>query len=414
MRSKHRAALGEQLRRAGLEVEGYDDSVQRVLQLVRVQLGMEVAWVSRFAGAHQVLDYVEAQEGAKAPEPGTELPLSGSFCARVLDGRVPAVIPDAHRHPATALLDVTSALQIGSYLGVPLRGPLGVTVGMLCAINESASPGLDEHDVEVMRLLADVLSDLARRAWSDREAEQSRSALESAVRAVIAGEGRHAVLQPVFDLATGAVVAAEGLTRFTATSPVGDGPRTPSQWFDDADAVGLRGELELATAASVLALLPEVPPDVAVTVNLGPSTLTTEALETLLRGIDPARVVLEVTEHATVPDYEAFLSLLAGPRDAGLRLAIDDTGAGYASLRHVLLCRPEIVKVDMALVRGCDDDPVRHTLLCALQDFAAAIGALVVAEGVETPGELGAVRDCGIALAQGFQLARPSEQPDWV
>ena len=414
MRSTRTATLGEQLRRAGLEVEGYDDSVQRVLQLVRVQLGMEVAWVSRFGEAHQVLEYVDAAEGAHAPAPGTELPLSGSFCARVLDGRVPAVIPDAHRDPATALLDVTVALSIGAYLGVPLRGPGGATVGMLCAINERASPGLDEHDVEVMRLLADVLSDLARRAWTKREAEQSQAALEAAVRAVIAGEGRHAVLQPVYDLATGAVVAAEGLTRFTATSPVGNGRRTPSQWFDDAEAVGLRAELELATAVSVLALLPQVPPEVAVTVNLGPSTLTEEALATLLHGVDPARVVVEVTEHATVHDYEAFLSLLAGPRDAGLRLAIDDTGAGYASLRHVLMCRPEIVKVDMALVRGCDDDPVRRTLLCALQDFAAAIGATVVAEGVETSSELAAVRDCGIALAQGFELAEPAEQPDWV
>lgn len=141
--------------------------------------------------------------------------------------------------------------------------------------------------------------------------------------------------------------------------------------------------------------------------------LSAGALRELLDAVDPARVVVEVTEHAAVGDYDTLLAELADARAAGLRLAVDDAGAGFASLRHVLLCKPDLVKVDMALVRGCDGDPVRQTLLRALLDFAGSMGADVVAEGVETTAELETLRICGVTLAQGYALAHPSASPPW-
>ena len=394
----------------------YADAVHSLLTVARTQLRMQVAWVSEFVGAAQVLRFVDAAPGADAPEEGSTLPLSGSFCARVLDGRFPRLIPDARDVPETALLDVTASLHIGAYVGVPLLGPTGAVVGMLCAIDGEPCVDLDERDERALVLLAQVVHDLQQRAVSVAEAQAQREALLRALRDVVHGHGRQAVLQPIVDLLSGRAVAAEGLTRFSAPHPLRTAQGQPSyagHWFDDAARLGVREDLELVTGAAVLDLLDAVPPDVSLCVNLGPQTLVTPRLATLLDGRDLTRVVLEITEHAPVQDYDALSAALHPYRAAGLRLAVDDAGAGYSSLRHVLAMQPDLVKVDMALVRGADTDVARRTLLSALVGFAANTGCQLVAEGVETPGELAAVASCGITLVQGFVLARPSATPAW-
>lgn len=396
---------------------GYDDAVYRLLAVVRSQLGMAVAWVSEFVGGHQVLRYVDAAAGADAPAEGTRFPLGGSFCVRVLDGRFPGLIPNARAAPEAALLDVTAELRIGAYIGVPLIGPHGLPVGMLCAFDGPARPDLSERDLAALQLVADLLRDLQRRAPAEDGTRPGRDGVQRALRAVIAGTGRHAVLQPIVDLVSGRAVAAEGLTRFTAPSPVeraGQGPRCPAQWFDDASRLGLREQLELATARAALDLMEAVVPDaVAVTVNLSPQTVVGGGLATLLDGHPLERVVVEVTEHMPVSDYAALAAVLDPYRARGLRLAVDDAGAGYSSFQHVLAVRPDLIKIDMTLIRGCDHDLARRTLLTALADFAEATECRLVAEGVETDGELRAVAGCGVHLAQGHHLARPSRQPTW-
>lgn len=394
---------------------GYADAVHRLLAVVRAQVGMRVAWLSEFVDDVQVLRFVDAAPGAHAPAEGLALPMSGSYCARVLDGRFPTLIPDARRVPEAALLDVTAELSIGAYVGVPLLSAQGVAVGMLCAVDAEPVPAVTDRNVRALRLLAQVLRDLQTRALTVARADDERREVRAALLRVVGGEGRHPVLQPIVDVRTGQAVAAEGLTRFTAASPVAhDGPRSPAQWFDDASRYGLRAELEIATAASVLDLLPEVPAQVALSVNLSPDTLMGPHLPTLLEGLPLERVLLEVTEHAPVVDYDAFEAVLAPYRAAGLRLAVDDAGAGYSSLRHVLAVQPEVVKVDIALVRCADEDLARRTLLQALVSFADATGCRLVAEGVETPGELAAVAACGVHLVQGYGIARPSPEPPWV
>ncbi len=395
----------------------YADAVHRLLAVVRTQLGMQVAWVSDFVGSDQVLRFVDAAEGADAPAEGSRLPLGGSFCARVLDGRFPALIPDARSVPEAALLDVTAELHIGAYVGVPVLGPHGVAVGMLCAINDGACPALSERDLAALRLLVQLLHDLQARALSAAEAARERERMQRALTAVIAGDGRHPVLQPVVDLVTGRAVLAEGLTRFTAASPAaieGRASRSPAQWFDDAGRLGLRADLELCTAAAVLDLLDDVPHHVSLSVNLAPSTMLGGGLTPLLDSRPLDRVVVEMTEHAPVEDYDLLAATLQPFRNGGLRVAVDDAGAGYASLRHVLSVRPDLIKIDMALVRGCGDDLARRTLLNALADFADATSCRLVAEGVETDAELRAVAACGVHLAQGYLLARPSRLPQWT
>lgn len=386
--------------------DDHESSVQRLLHAVRTHVGMEVAWTSDFVGGQQVFRFVDASDGAPAPVVGSALPLTGSFCARVLDGRVPALIPDARHEPATALLDVTRELQIGSYIGVPLLTADGSVGGMLCATSRSAMPTLTDRDLATVQLLAQLLHDLHVRAIDAAELRSAREKLRDELLRVIDGHDRWAVLQPIVDAQTGAVVAVEGLSRFASD-------RSPAQWFDAASRTGLSSELELAAARSVLALLRDgtVPSDMAVSLNLSPTTLVDADLATLFDGVDPVRLIVEITEHQPVEDYARLTALLAPWRARGLRLAVDDAGAGYASLQHVLMCLPDLIKLDMALVRGVERDQVRRALVRAVVDFAREAGIQVVAEGVETEQERQALVRLGVDLLQGYLLGRPGWLP---
>ena len=118
-------------------------------------------------------------------------------------------------------------------------------------------------------------------------------------------------------------------------------------------------------------------------------------------------VVVEITEHDPVEDYAALNAALAPLRAAGARIAVDDTGAGFASMRHVLELHPDIIKIDLAIVQGVDVDPGRGALAGMLASFAGALGILVVAEGVETPVQRDRLLELGVVLGQGDLLGRP-------
>ena len=210
------------------------------------------------------------------------------------------------------------------------------------------------------------------------------------------------VFQPIFDLDGGAIVGMEALARFSQL-PV----RTPTVWIAEAEAVGLLMDLELALAGAALDGLESLPPDAYLALNFSPQTAVSDRLRDLLERTDPSRIVLEVTEHAPVADYDELREALSGLRERGVRLAIDDAGAGFASLRHIIRLDPDLIKLDITLTRQIETDPVRQALAVALVSFAEQIGATVVAEGVESELELEALRRAGIRHAQGFLLGRP-------
>jgi EAL domain-containing protein (putative c-di-GMP-specific phosphodiesterase class I) len=121
--------------------------------------------------------------------------------------------------------------------------------------------------------------------------------------------------------------------------------------------------------------------------------------------------VLELTEHASVGNYGRLADALDPLRVRGVRVAVDDAGAGFASFRHILNLNPDIIKLDMALTRGIQADPVRRALASALVTFARELHAVIVAEGIETEAELKALRSLGVGYGQGFFLARPGSLP---
>jgi EAL domain-containing protein (putative c-di-GMP-specific phosphodiesterase class I) len=219
---------------------------------------------------------------------------------------------------------------------------------------------------------------------------------------VLRADGLRMVYQPIVDVTTGLVVGFESLARFTS-----DPYRTPDIWFAEAGQVGRLVELESQAIRLALAGAAGLPDSVYVTVNASPETIVKGALADVLRGQPLERLVVEVTEHQAIERYEDIAEAIAPLQRRGLRIAIDDAGAGYASFRHVLNLHPHIVKLDNSITRAIDVDRSRRALAAALCGFAAETGCGIVAEGVETAAELDAVRALGIGKAQGYHLGRP-------
>jgi EAL domain-containing protein (putative c-di-GMP-specific phosphodiesterase class I) len=220
---------------------------------------------------------------------------------------------------------------------------------------------------------------------------------------VLMSGGFAIVFQPIVDLEEGRPMGFEALTRF-AGEPI----RPPNLWFEEAHAMGLGVEMELAAVAVALSHQAELPSHTDLAVNVGPLTIASESFQELLARADPQRVVVELTEQTEVRDYSVLNQAIAAVRSKGARLAVDDTGAGVSSLAHILKLAPDWIKLDRALTTGVDRDPVRRALAASLVTFANETGSLIVAEGIETEQELAVLRSLGIRYGQGFYLQPPS------
>jgi PAS domain S-box-containing protein len=217
--------------------------------------------------------------------------------------------------------------------------------------------------------------------------------------------------QPICHLGTGEIVGAEALTRFVS-SPF----RSPDQWFDEADSIGRGVELEFLALETAMLAAADLPAHIYVAVNLSPSACLDPRLSDIVRnsGLKPGRIVVELTERSAVGDYARLAAALAPLRSAGLRIAIDDVGAGFSSMRHILRLSPDLIKLDRTIVAGIDNDPKQRALCAAMVSFSSQIGAGLVVEGIETHAELTAVADMGVNTGQGYLLGRPSVlSADW-
>ena len=241
--------------------------------------------------------------------------------------------------------------------------------------------------------------------------ERSVPELAAAVSAIIAESGLEPAFQPIFSLTSGEVVGYEGLV-----GPV-DASRfaNASALFAGAEAADRTVELDMACLVAIARGVGTLPEQTYLSVNISPRTLESEQfrpseLRAIFgrRGITPAQLVLELTERQEVTDLEQLRRNVAACREAGMRIAADDVGAGNAGLRLLSEIQFDIVKIDLSLVQGGILHDPDHAILRALQDLAARWNASVVAEGVESPSQLRVVRDLGIRAGQGYLLSRPA------
>jgi EAL domain-containing protein (putative c-di-GMP-specific phosphodiesterase class I) len=200
------------------------------------------------------------------------------------------------------------------------------------------------------------------------------------------------------------MVGVECLSRFDM-----EPRRTPDLWFKAAHAVGLGMDLELRAIQNAVCALDYLPRSISLSINCSPELITSGRLDTLLSGLDLTRIVVEITEHACVEDYQVLQQALAPLRTRGVQLAIDDAGAGYASMRHILNLKADIIKLDMSLTRNIDTDASRRALAKGLIAFAHEINTDITAEGVETAAELATLRTIGVDKVQGYYLSTPRD-----
>jgi EAL domain-containing protein (putative c-di-GMP-specific phosphodiesterase class I) len=256
---------------------------------------------------------------------------------------------------------------------------------------------------------AQMPASAAGETLSEEELANARQALAQ----LIAGEGLSMVVQPIVDIRSSTMHAYEALARFG--QPRLDG--SPLHWFSLAQQLGQRPALERACLRAALELLAQRPPGTRLSVNLSaPVLLDAETMAMLQAagdapGGDLSGLIIEITEETLVGGDMQLLDAIEPLRVRGARLAVDDMGAGYSGLRQITAVRPSYLKLDRSLVSGIDTDQERAALVGALAGYAKQVGSLLVAEGVETASELGAIRRLGVPLVQGFYLGRPG--PPW-
>lgn len=212
------------------------------------------------------------------------------------------------------------------------------------------------------------------------------------------------VFQPIVDLAAARVAGYEALSRFPGTAG-------PDVWFAAAADAGLAADLEALAVHKALAVVDDLPVDTFLTVNVSPHLLGSPQLrEALSVRDDLRRVVVELTEHTPVDDLATLRRQTGELRERGALIALDDAGSGYSGLHQMAELRPQIVKLDRALVADADADPVRVALAEMLGEFAGRIDAWLLAEGIETAAELAVFHRLGVPLAQGWLLGRPTPE----
>jgi len=382
---------------ARLTLDGSNEAIDRILSLARAALDMDVALIGAF-DEDFVVEAVDGENEWFGIEAGTRIPQEQSYCRHMVQGELPHLVRDAMQDPRTSDLPVTREAGIGAYVGVPIRLWDGSLYGTLCCLSRSAEPTLNERDVRFLRVLAEIVADQLDRG----QLESEKRRLEwSRIRSVLDRGELDIEFQPMFDLSDCRIVSLEALARF------GEPARSPAAWFAEAAGVGLGAELELAAISRALERLDEFPADVALAINVSPATALDPLFSKLLLDVAD-RLVIEITEHAQVDDYDALLSALAPLRERGAQLAIDDVGAGFANLRHILRLSPDIVKLDLSLTQEIVRDPALEAFATSLVGFAEGVGASIAAEGISSDEDLELLRSLGVDYGQGFYLARPS------
>jgi EAL domain-containing protein (putative c-di-GMP-specific phosphodiesterase class I) len=243
---------------------------------------------------------------------------------------------------------------------------------------------------------ASVLSAMAGPAMADRRVARAN---QTELKRSLAAREFHPVFQPIIDLDSKNIAGYEALTRFDDGTP-------PDLRFAEAARAGLGSDYELAAIRAAVLDSEGIPPGPFLSLNISPAVLINDGhrLSQLIRGI-VRPVVIELTEHTPIADYPTLLAAIA--RLGEVSMAVDDAGAGFASLRHILELKPAYVKLDISLVRGIDQDATRQALAAGLQYFAIRTDFRLIAEGVETTAEVDALRLIGVDLAQGYLFGRP-------
>ena len=380
-------------------------SVARLLALLRQSFDMDIAFIGKFENGCRTTIFIDGKDDARLPQTGSFCHAAeDTYCRKIAEGELPPIISDTSLNPITREMPVTEELSIGSYVGVPLFLSDGELYGTLCCMKSDSDRSLDDRDPAILGFVANVIAD---RIEAYRDSQLRTKTIKQRLKDVIAERRLTMFFQPIWSVASDSVSGYEALARFN-TEPY----RTPDLWFGDATEVGQRKELESMAMRLALDQLQAIPRSQFLSVNASPELILSGEAEKLVREFDASRIVLEVTEHARIDNYAELRSAVRRLKQLGIRLAIDDAGAGYATFQHVLELDADVIKLDLTLIRGIHQDTKKQALAAGLVSYARCAGAKVVAEGVETKEEFDMLRQLGVDKLQGYLIGKPAPLPD--
>ncbi|HTB09443.1 MAG TPA: EAL domain-containing protein [Acidimicrobiales bacterium] len=372
-----------------------DEKVAELLRVAKNSLGLSLTFLSRLDGETQHLEVVESS--FPFFKDGNTQPQATSLCQAILDGKLPHVIPNIAKLPEAKRLPAARFPRIRSYVSVPVSLSDGTLYGTFCAAGFTSDNELSKRDRALMEVLASAAATVIEPGVQERRRE---AAIRDRLAPLVMAGGPTIVLQPIVALADGTRVGAEALSRFPS-----EWEQAPDAVFGEAASIGMGIELEILAVRCALPSLALV--SGYLSINFSPETLLDTRCVALLEDLPLERIVLELSEHDPVADYDVLAAVLEPLRARGLRLAIDDVGAGFSSLRHILLAAPDVIKLDRSIVAGVGEDRVLNQLVRSLVDFGHGAGAAVVAEGVETSRDALTLREAYVDFAQGWVFGRP-------
>jgi PAS domain S-box-containing protein len=273
----------------------------------------------------------------------------------------------------------------------------GRTIGVLSAASRTATP--DMWIARHTRIVSELATHAGPVVGPQLETQDLGAADVSELRRVIDGGAFTPVFQPICDLASRQPIGWEAFTRFS------DGA-APAQRFADAKSMGLSEALELAAAQKAISAFAELNRPGWLSINVSPA-LVLAGQAPRITGVAGRTIVLELTEQVGIDDY-ARLRGAIDLLDPPALLAVDDTGTGYQSLRHVLELRPDFVKLDPSFVHEIDRDETRQAMVAGMVHYAGENNARLVAEGIETEQERRTLLRLGVRFGQGYLLGVPS------
>ncbi len=364
---------------------------------------------------------------------GLGVRLSGSLATRLLGMKIPLDGVEAFRQPvqlhsvyfgpagaAATLRSLSAASDLSQSLPSPEDEGLVIAAPVMnrdgvCAVLSAWGPACSTELVATVETAAAMLT----AAWGpDRKPDVERfptptparpnARLRRVIDSLLMDDSIAAAVQPIIRLHDGSVIGYEALARFPPRAQV----RTPDDLFASASSLNMQNRVDLACIRAALAEAPMLgEADLFVNVLIG--TLLDRAgmaaLSEAVReaGVDPESVVLEFSEREPVTDLARLQRIAAEVRSSGFRIAVDDAGAGHASMRVIAELRPEFIKVDRSLIHAIDSDRARRALVVALLSFSGHIGARLIAEGIETKAEQEMLSTLGVMFGQGWLPGMP-------